>query len=502
MQLSLIDEFYLPFGGKLSPNNRWVTLSEMIPWSEFEDDYAENFRPTNKGEKAFPIGVALGALIIQTKLKLVDADVPQMIMENPYLQFFLGFKGFDGQKPPFHSSMMTHFRKRFTPEIMMEINETIVKAELAKQQEEKQDDTPDDQGGAGGGHTIDEIETRQIDPDDVDHRGKLILDATCAPSDIKYPTDLHLLNKAREILEGLIDQLHVPDIGTKEKPRVYRNQARKAYLQVEKLRKKPKKKLRKALGKQLGYVGRDLVYVHRYLENPERASLLNAKQQRQLETIEKLYEQQKYMYDTRTHSVSDRITSIQQPHVRPIVRGKAGATVEVGCKVTTSVVKGFTLFEELNFNNYNEGLLLQDAVRNYYHRFGCLPEAVLADSIFRNRENRKWLKDLGIRISGPRLGRPPKHVDPDDKRIAKEDSGERNAVEGTYGVTKRRYGLNLLKTKLEDTTKTSIILQFMVMNLDIGLRFFLSFFPKRLRWPKYLYFLRCITRFKSDFAFR
>jgi hypothetical protein len=432
MQLSLIDEFYLPFGGKLNKNNRWVILSEMIPWNEFEDAYTENFKPTNKGEKAFPLRVALGALIIQTKLKLVDADVPQMVLENPYMQFFLGFKSFDDRNPPFHSSMMTHFRKRFTPEIMMEINEAIIKAELERKLEGEQDDTPNDQGGAGGGHTIDEIVTEQIDPDDLNHHGKLILDATCAPSDIKYPTDLHLLNKAREKLEAMINILHAPDAGKKEKPRTYRNQARKAYLQVEKLRKKPKKKLRKALGKQLGYVGRDLMYVHRYLEDPERVSMLNARQLHQLETIEKIYTQQKHMYDTRTHSVPDRITSIQQPHVRPIVRGKAGANVEFGCKVTTSVVEGFTFFEELSFDNYNEGLLLQDAVKNYYLRFGCLPEAVLADSIFRNRENRQWLKKLGIRMSGPRLGRPPKHVDPEEKRIAKDDSGERNAVDGTY----------------------------------------------------------------------
>jgi len=67
------------------------------------------------------------------------------------------------------------------------------------------------------------------------------------------------------------------------------------------------------------------------------------------------------------------------------------------------VVGRFTLFEELNFNNHNEGLLLQDAVRNYYQRFGCLPEAVLADSIFRNHEYGQWLTMMGIRINGPRF---------------------------------------------------------------------------------------------------
>lgn len=496
-QLSLIAKFYLPFGGKLNENNRWVTLSEMVPWYKFEDEYAKNFKPTNKGEKALSIRIALGALIIQAKLKLVDEDVPQMIMENPYLQFFLGFDRFESHKPPFHSSMMTHFRKRISPEMMMKINEAIVKAELAKQQEASDDDdnnTNGDNKQTDHEYSIENIESGEVAIEEVEHHGKLILDATCAPSDIKYPTDLHLLNTSREKLEKMIDRLHVPDIGVKEKPRTYRNKARKAYLKVEKLRRKPKKKIRKAIRAQIGYVSRDLSYVSQYLKESNRVSLLSKRELKELDTIEKVYLQQKYMYENKTHSVADRITSIQQPHVRPIVRGKAGANVEFGCKITTSVVGGFTLFEELDFDNYNEALRLKIAVRNYYQRFGCLPEAVLADSIFRNRENRQWLKKLGIRISGPRLGRPPKNIDPKEKRIAREDSSERNIIEGTYGVTKRKYGLNLLKTKLEDTTKTSIILQFLVVNLDIGLRFFLSFFQKWFIYFKKHYILkqRCL----------
>ncbi|MNS57705.1 hypothetical protein D3C72_906010 [compost metagenome] len=85
-----------------------------------------------------------------------------------------------------------------------------------------------------------------------------MLDATCAPADIKYPTDLHLLNHAREILESIIDTLHRPLVGLLEKPRTYRNQARRAYLSVSKQRQPKGKTIRNALKKQLGYVGRDL----------------------------------------------------------------------------------------------------------------------------------------------------------------------------------------------------------------------------------------------------
>jgi len=481
-QIKISDDFFLPFGGKLNKENRWVKLAKLIPWHEFEERYASNFKPTNKGEQALSVRVALGALIIKTKLKLTDEEVPEMVMENPYLQYFLGYDGFEDTKPPFDSSLMTHFRKRLSPDVMMEINEAIANEGLKniKKENKDDDDDNDNSGNDGSSHSLDEIENEldsgQISLDDIMHRGKMILDATCAPSDIRYPTDLHLTNEAREKTEEIIDVLHAPDIGIKEKPRTSRVVARKNYLSLEKKRKKHKKALKKGIKKQLSYLKRNLRYIDKYIEEDGRIDLLSKRQKAELEIIRKLYEQQQYMYKNNTHSVTDRIVSISQPHVRPIVRGKAGSAVEFGCKVATSVVSGYTFFENLSFDSFNEGTLLKESVKSYYERFGCLPEAVLADSIYRNRENLRWLKKLGIRISGPKLGRKPKYVDPEVKRIQKEDSGERNAVEGTYGVAKRKYNLDLIKSKREDTAKTEIILQFMVMNLDHSLRFILHFF--------------------------
>lgn len=479
-QIKISDDFFLPFGGKLNRNNRWVKLAELIPWSDFEDAYAQNFKSPTRGEEALSVRVALGTLIIQTKLKLVDAEVPLQIMENPYLQYFLGFDSFEDDRPPFDASLITHFRKRFTPDILLEINNIIAMKELETAVSDKRDDDDDHHNSGGSGPSEPTSEDVQLSFDDIPKKGKLILDATCAPSDIRFPTDLRLLNEAREKLEDMIDTLHAPDISTALKPRTYRNRARKDYLSLEKQRKKRSKAIRKAIRKQLGYVKRDLDYVETYLEEPARVELLSRRQQRELQTIRKLYEQQLYMYETRTHSVENRIVSISQPYIRPIVRGKAGSDVEFGCKVMTSVVNGYTFIEKLDFDSYNEGILLQEAVEQYFRRFGCYPEAVLADSIFRNRENLAWLKLRGIRISGPKLGRKPKVVDPEIKKIERTDNGERNAVEGSYGVGKRKYGLDLIKAKLEDTAKSVIILQFLVMNLDRRLRSFLSQFWLRL----------------------
>ena len=61
-----------------------------------------------------------------------------------------------------------------------------------------------------------------------DNKGTLLLDATCAPANIHYPTDIGILNKAREISEQLIDQLWQPS-PDKRKPRTYRQQARQNY---------------------------------------------------------------------------------------------------------------------------------------------------------------------------------------------------------------------------------------------------------------------------------
>jgi transposase, IS5 family len=105
----------------------WLSL---IPWSDFEDAYAQNFKSPTRGEEALSVRVALGTLIIQTKLKLVDAEVPLQIMENPYLQYFLGFDSFEDDRQPFDASLITHFRKRFTPDILLEINNIIAMKEL------------------------------------------------------------------------------------------------------------------------------------------------------------------------------------------------------------------------------------------------------------------------------------------------------------------------------------------------------------------------------------
>ena len=123
-QISL-EDFGQPIGMNLKNSNRWVKRAQTIPWLEIEKKYAKLFS-NKKGNVAKSLRLGLGARIIQAEYGYSDAETPLQIQENPYLQYFCGYKAFDDSKPPFDPSMMVYFRKRLTPEIIGEINEMII----------------------------------------------------------------------------------------------------------------------------------------------------------------------------------------------------------------------------------------------------------------------------------------------------------------------------------------------------------------------------------------
>jgi hypothetical protein len=122
--------FIIPNQIQLDENNRWVIMANLIPWQEFEQEYASIFQE-QLGAPAKPFRMALGALIIQQKLNITARETVEQIQENLYLQYFIGLGEFSN-KIPFNSSMMVHFRKRIDSEIVNKINKTIVLKELKK----------------------------------------------------------------------------------------------------------------------------------------------------------------------------------------------------------------------------------------------------------------------------------------------------------------------------------------------------------------------------------
>ncbi len=280
-----------------------------------------------------------------------------------------------------------------------------------------------------------------------------------------------LLNQSRVKTEKIIDSLYEPLKGKLEKkPKTYRNLARKNYLKVAKKRRPSRKEIRKAIRKQLQYVKRNLAHIDQLTQAGNGLEALSSTQYKSLLVVAEVYRQQQWMYDNKTSRIENRIVSLSQPHIRPIVRGKAGTPVEFGAKLSVSLRDGYVFLDRLDWDNFNESGDFKAQVEAFKEATGLYPESVHVDRIYRTRSNRAFCKERGIRISGPPLGRPPANLSDDKKKQAKEDERVRNAIEGKFGVSKRRFSLNRVMAKLPHTSQTAIAITFLVMNLSTLLR--------------------------------
>jgi hypothetical protein len=381
------------------------------------------------------------------------------------MQYFLGLTEFI-PRPLFDSSMMSHFANRFTKEDMSRINEEIYRrlrpSEEAAAKADEGDSDEDDGGDVDGGGGKGDISDDNVE-EKGNNKGKLILDATVAPADIRYPTDLSLLNECREGTEKIIDDVWHETERKGHKTAYSRKRVQKGYLKIAKQRKPRKNNIRQAVREQLECVERNVEALERILPNVSIESYL--KHWSRFETIREISRQQRFHYDNPGEPILNRIVSVSQPHVRPIVRGKAGGEVEFGQKISLSIVDGFTFIENQSWDNFAEGITLEASAEKYRDRHGVYPEVILADRTYRNRENLKFCKDNGIRLSGPRLGRPKESEIEADREQAYRDGCERNIVEGRIGVGKRRYGLDLIYAKMENSSEVEAALNVICMNV-------------------------------------
>ena len=438
-QLSFFS-FNATCGMQLDPNNEWIRISRQLPWRAWEAQYAIMF-PSGTGNVAKPCRMVIGSMILQLRMGYKDRELVDQIRQNPYYQYFLGLGAFQ-HEAPFARTLLVEWRKRIDLKFVIKANDLLCDAAPSAFQFRRK------KGIASRRGTL--LATQ-------------ICDATVAPQYIRYPQDTSLLNEARVKLEAMID-FFCETYGL-EKPRTYRKVAHKDYLAIARAKKPSKERIREAVKSQLGYVRRDIGYIDEFMHQgyaPAEKYIDN------IITIHLLYEQQKYMYDNRTHKVEDRIVSISQPYVRPIVRGKAKAPTEFGAKLHLSIDEtGFARIEYISFNAFNEGPLLIDALNAYKYRNGCYPERVLVDQIYRTKDNIRFCKENNIRISGPRLGRPVKDekILAKDRRTAAKDNSDRIEIERFFSTAKRRNGLGLITKKREDTSLSTIAMSVLVTNI-------------------------------------
>jgi IS5 family transposase len=517
-----IAEFDWPFETVLDKHNRWVKLSDCMPWDELAESYYQGMR-ADRGRPMKDARLVIGAVIIKHKLCLSDVETVLQIQENPYLQYFVGLAGYQATAP-FAPSLLVEIRKRMGESVFEGFHRAIIEAHEGQKPPQSEPKSPTEAASPTEPATLadpnaeqskaepaTEVEARSEsasvdDPNSATHgltqtapgskapatpasapRGQLILDATVVEQAIRFPTDLSLLNEARELTERIIDTL-CKRLKVADKPRTYRHKARSAYLAVAKQKRPGRKVLRCGLKQQLQYLRRNLGHIEHLLAPIPAGTPLPLPRWllHRYWVIQHLYQQQWEMYRNQTRRCDHRIVSISQPYVRPMVRGKLDKPVEFGAKLSVSLTgEGLAHVDHLRWDAFHEGLDLVTQVEAYRTRYGHYPERVLADPIYGTRANRDYLKQHHIRFAGKPLGRPKRENEANREQLQQEKAQRRQEylqripIEGKFGQGKNGYRLNYIRAKRANTSFAWINAIFLVMNLLILQRIF---FAPRLAW--------------------
>lgn len=498
------ENFILPFGGKLDPNNRWVKLAEITPWGKIEEHYIKLFGKNKTGNPAKSSRLAFAAIFVKEFCGLSDRETVDMIKENPFIQFFCGFEGFTSEQP-FTPSLMVTFRKRFEKAGLNEIQKEIIDSidNLSSKKKAKTDPNnhqpkekssnsiSNDQSSsqslekAQSENEVEESQEPVLPEGSIENKGKMIIDATCTPADITYPTDTKLLNKAITICKRIITALCKANPRKFYFPKINFKDANIKYLEVAKQNKPKKESIRHLIALQLGYLKESLTFINKIASKYGLNGIKNH-QYKNLLVIHEVYRQQLEMWEKQINRIDDRIVNIAQPHIRPIKRGKAGSATEFGAKVTASIIDGWSYCEKISWDNYNEASDLISHIENFRQIKGCYPAVIYADQIYSTKQNRLYCDSKNIRLAAKKLGKPKKEDNLQSGNIKNQmqHNGDipknRNPIEGIFGQGKRRFTIGRVKQKLQNTSKTTIQFNFIIMNLvkALGQQPPLFFYPK------------------------
>jgi hypothetical protein len=420
----------LPFGGQMNRDNRWIRLADIVPWGDLESSYAKTFSTT--GRPGIRARYVLGSIIIKHQLQCSDDELGEQISENPYMQYFIGLERYQYHLP-FDISTLSNVRKRVGKEQFDEFEQQLIDTLVKK---------------------------KLIRP-----KG-MLTDATVFQSEITFPTDCGLLNKARQFCVK-----HIKRLGkvTGRKVRTYCRVAQKTYVAFSKKRRKTHKDVRQMQKNMLQYVRRNIRQLSELItEVKEQGQSFSKPFIRNFKTVQEIYRQQKQMYESRTKSIGDRIVSLHKPYIRPIKTGKERKNTEFGAKVSLTHVNGYMFADHVSFDNYNEGTKLRGSIERFQQRFTQKPDYVSADQSYGSKENRDALDENGIRFAVKPLGRIKKEtLTESEKRWRRKKHVERNHIEGAIGNSKSKYSLGLVRAKTDKTEYSWI--RFALMSRNIAL---------------------------------
>lgn len=369
-----------PFGGSLDERNRWLRIAALIPWEELEFEYLKYF--SDAGRPAKDAQLILGLLLLKHMTKLSDREIIAEVMENPYMQAFCGFHTMATSATP-DPSTLTRVRQRLGPKFFQELEKK----------------------------TYAVLIERRI----IKAKG-MLADATVFPEEIKFPTDVGLLNDVRRRLVRTIRKLG-------GKMRTRRRKAEQDYLRFAKTKRKTKKIIHRAKKAMLQYVRRNVVQLGGLLSNVRH---VEKKIPERFAVAKEIFRQQWEMHKKKVNRISNRIVSLYRPYVRPIKTGKQAKETEFGAKGALVHVDGFLFLDYWRHEAFNEAEHVARHIGAYAERFGKLPQYFVGDTKYGTRRNRADLETLSVRPSFKPLGRAAKKTgkDPWFRKKQKERNGK------------------------------------------------------------------------------
>ena len=275
-------------------------------------------------------------------------------------------------------------------------------------------------------------------------------DASCYESLMRFPTDVKLLwectVRAYKMMCGISSQLGEHRLRTKY------NDIEKANLAYRKQRRHTHKQTRKMIMRLLALLGKMLGEIRRQMRIHSDEGLLNEKQLDILETVTRVYRQQKNHFksgDSR-ESIPNRIVSISKPYVRPIVRGKENKTVEFGAKSNNILIDGISFIEKVSFNAFHEGTRLRHCISLAQKLTGVPVKKVGGDQGYSGNDNRTFCKDNHIETSFTQKGKAGTN---EVKNATKRELARvrATAMEGSFGTQKEHYGLRKIAARIKST---------------------------------------------------
>jgi len=427
------DWFVVP---KLDDNHELVKISKAIDWPALSDKLAQFYCPDN-GRPAKPSRAKVGLLILKHLYRLSDDDLVDLIKRDLYAQYLCDVSF--GEAIKFiHSTTLVKFRKKI---------------------------------GLSGIKLIEEEVLNSLKRTKLLKGRKLVCDTTVVPSNISYPTDISLLEKVRAKAVKYLEKAKQFGADTF---RTYKRTARKTFITYQKIRHHTIQSRRRTQKKILQFSKRNTAQLKNALEKISQktdTSLNGIKEEvkeqflkeakRFLATASNIVEQQKNIY--KRLPVKERIVSVHQPHLRPMVRGKYPVEVEFGPKILLNLKNNFLFLEYLSFNNTSDSQLLDISLKGYQERFGNTPTQLAADRGFWSKDNYRLAENLKI------------------KKIAIENKGKssylkgkpfrerlrrlRCSIEAKISLSKRKYGLDRIRYTMPQGEEMWVRLGLMAMNL-------------------------------------